>query len=172
MVFLLLGLVPLAAHQSWVPGKSCHCSKQRGLPKHHQGLSRTPRKRDKVMPYLAASIFVAAEGMMLINSQRKALLGSLVLIWCFPLVLLIDISELLCIVDVQGMDSAGPGLNPKIQMYIQLLLSRCSCTQVSYECRNIYLSYKQVKLSFSWQMHACTYFSFGKEVGGWQNQTS
>lgn len=96
MVFLLLGLVPLAAHQSWVLGKSCHCRRRGGLPKRLQGLSRTPRKRDNVMPYLATSRFVVPEGMMLINSQRKALLGSLVSIWRFPLELLIDISELRC----------------------------------------------------------------------------
>lgn len=96
MVFLLLGLVSLAAHQSWVLGKSCHCRKQGGLPKRLQGLSRTSRKRDNVMPYLATSRFVVPEGIMLINSQRKALLGALVSIWRFPLELLIDISELRC----------------------------------------------------------------------------
>lgn len=72
---------------------------------------------------------------------------------------------------VQGMDSAGSGLDPEIQMYIQLLLSKRGCAHVSCECRNIHLSYKQVKLSFSWHIDAYTSFSFGKEVGGWQNQT-
>lgn len=89
MVFLLW-LVPLAAHQSLALGKSCHFRKQGSLSKHLSGLSRTPWKRGKLMPCLAASRFVVPEGVMLINSQIKDLLGSLVSVWCFPSVFLID----------------------------------------------------------------------------------